>query len=445
MFNRRLQWIAFGVVLCAVAKGAAAQRADVDPRLARVIAETRAFDNHAHPMLSPPADATDREFDALPVDSMEPESDPLAWRPDFPALADAWRALYGFAGKAPLDEAGMKALDRARAVVKKREGEHYSSWVLDRAGIGTMVANRVAMGTGVESPRFLWVPYDDALLFPLDNSALARVNGDRAAFFPLEDKLRARYWREAGVSALPATLEAYVSEVVMPTLARQHAGGAIAVKFELAYLRPLDIGDPTREEAAAAYARWHKGGEPDAVAYKALQDFLFRTIAAECGRLGMAVHFHGMAGAGRYFSIAGANPLQLEPLLNDLRMKGTKFVLLHGGWPFVREAGAMLQKPNFYLDISQQALTIPAHTLAGWLREWLELNPEKVLFATDGYPFSAELGWEESTWLAARNARQALGLALTAMERDGEISESRAEELARMVLRGNAEALYGKK
>jgi hypothetical protein len=393
-------------------------------------------------MLSPPSDATDREFDALPVDSMEPESDPLAWRPDFPPLSDAWRALFSFAGRAPLDATGMKALEVARAVVKKREGEHYSAYVLERAGIGTMVANRVAMGTGVEPPRFLWVPYDDALLFPLDNSALARVNGDRAAFFPLEDKLRARYWREAGMSALPPTLNEYLSQVVMPTLARQHEGGAIAVKFELAYLRPLDIGDPTREEAASSYARWRKGGEPDAVGYKALQDFLFRTIAAECGRLGMAVHFHGMAGAGRYFSIVGANPLQLEPLLNDPKMKGTKFVLLHGGWPFVREAGAMLQKPNFYLDISQQALVIPAHTLAGWLREWLELNPEKVLFATDGYPFSAELGWEESTWLAARNARQALGIALTAMVHDGEITEPRAEVLARMVLRGNAEALY---
>src|ERR1700733_10651272 len=301
-----------------------AQQPSIDRALAREIDSIPAIDNHAHPMRSPPADAADREFDPLPVDSMEPESDPLAWRLDFPALADAWRALYGFAGKAPLDEAGMKALDRARAAVKKREGEHYSAWVLDRAEIGTMVANRVAMGTGVEPPRFLWVPYDDALLFPLDNSALARVNGDRAAFFPLEDKLRARYWREVGVSALPATLDEYVSEVVMPTLARQHAGGAIAVKFELAYLRPLDIGDPIREEAAAAYARWHKGGEPDGVAYKALQDFLFRTIAAECGRLGMAVHFHGMAGAGRYFSITGANPLKLERLLNDPRMKGTK-------------------------------------------------------------------------------------------------------------------------
>ena len=103
----------------------------------------------------------------------------------------------------------------------------------------------------------------------------------------------------------------------------------------------------------------------------------------------------------------------------------------------------MLQKPNFYLDMSQQALIFPAHTLAGWLREWLETYPDKVLFGTDGYPFSSAMGWEEAEWLAARNERQALGIALTGMERDGEVTPARAAELARMVLRGNAEGLYG--
>jgi predicted TIM-barrel fold metal-dependent hydrolase len=149
-----------------------------------------------------------------------------------------------------------------------------------------------------------------------------------------------------------------------------------------------------------------------------------------------------MAGGGRYFSIAGVNPLNLEPLFNDPALKEIKFVMLHGGWPFVHEAGALLQKPNVYLDISQQALAIPARTLSGWLREWLELYPEKVLFATDGYPYSPSLGWEESTWLAARNARQALGLALTGMMRDGEITPVRAAQLAHMVLHDNAAALY---
>jgi predicted TIM-barrel fold metal-dependent hydrolase len=117
-------------------------------------------------------------------------------------------------------------------------------------------------------------------------------------------------------------------------------------------------------------------------------------------------------------------------------------VLLHGGWPYIREIGSLLQKPNVYLDISSQDLIIPPHTEAQWLREWLELEPEKVLFGTDGYSYSDELGWPESTWIANRNAREALGIALTGMLRDGEIDRKRAGELARLVLRGNAEALY---
>jgi len=304
-----------------------------------------------------------------------------------------------------------------------------------------MLANRVTMGNGVQPPRFLWVPYDDALLFPFDTSALADTP-DRAQFFPLEAKVFAGYMKASGLTKPPATLTDYLFLVVLPTLSRQKSGGAVAIKFELAYLRPLDIGKPSRAEASAVYARGIEGRKLSPADYKILQDYLFRDIATECGALGVAIHFHGMSGGGRYFSIAGVNPLNLEPLLNDSSLKDTNFVLLHGGWPFVHEAGAMLQKPNFYLDISQQALSIPARTLSTWLREWLELYPEKVLFGTDGYPFSASLGWEESTWLAARNARDALGLALTGMLRDGEITPARAAQLAHMVLHDNAAALY---
>jgi len=304
-----------------------------------------------------------------------------------------------------------------------------------------MVANRVSMGTGVQPPRFRWVPYDDALLFPFDTSAIADTP-DRAQFFPLEAKVFAAYMKRFGLTKLPPTLTDYIFSLVLPTLAYQKSGGAVAIKFELAYLRLLDIGKPTREQATAVYAKGIAGATLSPADYKLLQDYLFHDIARECGVLGLAIHFHGMSGGGRYFSIAGVNPLNLEPLLNDASLKDTNFVLLHGGWPFVHEAGAMLQKPNFYLDISQQALSIPARTLSTWLREWLELYPEKVLFGTDGYPFSSTLGWEESTWLAARNAREALGLALTGMQRDGEITSARAAQLAHMVLHDNAAALY---
>ncbi|GAA3752424.1 amidohydrolase [Terriglobus aquaticus] len=416
---------------------------EIDPAIARVLAETPAIDNHAHPQLAPPAFSTDRGFDALPVDNMAPETDPLGWRDTFPPLSHAWKALWNFDGTPPLTPAQQTQLEAARERVRTREGEHYAQWVLDQAGIGTELANRVNMGAGVQAPRFRWVPYDDALLFPLDDTAL-RSTPDRQQFFALEDKLRATYLSAANLQHLPPTLDAYLAQVVLPTLQQQKQGGAVAIKFELAYLREFGFEDVSQTRAAAIYARFVTANSPapTPVEYKPLQDFLFRAIALEAGRLGMAVHLHGMAGGGRYFSIAGVNPLLLEPLLNDPRFAGTNFVLLHGGWPYVREAGAMLQKPNFYLDISQEALLFSARTLAGTLREWLELYPEKVLFATDAYPYSPANGWEEAEWYGSGNARTALGLALTGMLHDGVITESRAEELARMVLRSNAEHLY---
>lgn len=421
----------------------AAQAQAVDPEIAAAIEALHAIDNHAHPVLATAVDPADKNFDALPVDSLEAETDAIAVRPDFPKLAEAWHALYGVTLTPPLDAQGMERLSQARRRAQQQQGADFPTWVLDKAGIETMLANRVSMGPGIEPPRFRWVPYLDPLLFPLDNRGLARQSPDRKAFFALEDQLRARYLQQNQLGVLPAHLQNYLAQLVTPTLERHKAAGALAEKFELAYLRSFEFSDPPKAVAEKIYARWAKGGVPDDAQYKVLQDFLFHYIAQECGRLGMAVHLHAMAGYGSYFSIAGVNPLLLEPLFNDPTLRRTRFVLLHGGWPYVREIGALLQKPNVYLDISSQSITITPHTQSQWLREWLELVPEKVLFGTDGYPYTDTLDWPESTWIASRNAREALGLALTGMVSDGEISKARAIEIARRVLRGNAASLYG--
>jgi hypothetical protein len=416
---------------------------DIDSSLAHFIASIPAIDNHAHPVLPPPALTTDREFDALPVDSMEPQTDPVALRPDNPQLGDAWKALWGFTGTPPLNPDALKRLLSARDAVRAKQATNYDNWVLDRVGISTQLANRVRMGTGIAPPRFQWVPYDDALLFPLNNNALAASTPDKASFFPLEAKVLALYLGNVGLKQPPSTLDDYLATVVLPTLQTQRAGGAVAIKFEIAYLRGFDFAAPSHDTAALIYAQNIGRTSPPTADYKLLQDYLLRVIAGEAGTLGMAVHLHTMAGAGSYFGIAGANAMLLEPLFNDPQLrKSTNFVMLHGGWPFVHEAGSLLQKPNVYLDLSQQAVMIPPHTLATWLREWLEIYPEKVLYATDGYPYSDALGWEESLWIANKNAREALGIALTGMLRDNEITRTRAEQIATMVLRGNAAQLY---
>lgn len=403
-----------------------------DPDLTAEIQRIRAIDNHAHPVrVTQPGEPADRFFDALPVDNMEPQSDPVNLRPNAPAIADAWRALYG---------AGRVDQQRKQTVMQQK-GNAYPDWVLDQMGVETMLANRVSMGPTVQPPRFRWVPYADALIFPLDNSKLAAVNSDRKSFFALEDNLRTRYLQDAGLTTPPATLTEYLSRVVTPTLDKQRQGGAVAEKFEAAYLRSLAFDKVDRATAERLYTTNSTANQP--ADYKLLQDFLFRYIASECGRLGMAVHIHTEAGAGSYFEVAGANPLNLESVLNDPDLRKTRFVMLHGGWPFIGEVTALLTKPNAYLDFSAQDLARTPAALAQTLREWLEFVPEKILFATDAYPYSPELGWEESGWVAARAGRQALAIALTGMMRDGEITRARAAELARMVLRDNARALYG--
>jgi hypothetical protein len=399
-------------------------RQQIDSQLRAEIWRTKAIDNHAHPMRVFGANDPDREFDALPVEAMEEAPMALRLDPGNPEYRGAQRTLWAAGTK-------QKAM--------QDRGDRYPVWVLDRLNIDVMLANRVAMGRGLPSNRFRWVPFADALIFPLNNESLGKRDPDRKNFFAAETKLLQRYLSDSGQSALPGSLDGYL-RFVTSVLERQKSQGALAEKFEVAYLRALDFGNPAKADAGRVYSR---GGVPSDADYKTLQDYLFRYVAAECGRLGMPVHVHSCAGAGSYFDVAGANPILMEPLFDDPALRKTKFVMIHGGWPFVDGMTALLTKPNVWADYSIQTLLVAPRELSETLRRWLEFMPNKVLFGTDASPITAEVGWEESGWLSAESGRDALGMALTAMLRDREIDRQRASQLAQMVLRDNARHLYG--
>jgi predicted TIM-barrel fold metal-dependent hydrolase len=176
--------------------------------------------------------------------------------------------------------------------------------------------------------------------------------------------------------------------------------------------------------------------------YRPLQDYLFRFISAEAGRLGMAVHIHSADGAGGYFNASGADPILLESALNDSALRQTNFVIVHGGWPHTRNTMSLFAKPNVYADFSFLANMLSTHTLTGVFREWLSAYPERILFGSDAYPDNELVGWEEWGWLGITAGRKGLTAALTGMMADGEIGRDRAEEIARMVMRENAVRLY---
>src|SRR5690348_14427203 len=387
----------------------------VDPSLAAYISSIKAIDNHAHPMaVVPSGGAPDTDYDALPLGGI-------------PEFALPWRLTLD----APVWGQAARAMRGAETPVQ----------ALDRTGIQVEFANRIAMGPGLLKDRFRWVPFDDPLIFPLDNR-LAGQTPDTRALYPLETKLLKRYLRDLGLGALPPTLDAFESRVVLPLLERQHDAGAPAIKFEVAYLRPFDFADPDTARAAAIYAHYVAGGIPSADEVKILSDALFRDVAREAGKLGMAVHLHALEFFGGYYQAEGARPGLLEPVFSDSTLRGTNFVLIHGGWPHVGETEAMLAKPNVYADISMMDLILAPEELATVLRGWLMRWPDKVLFGTDAFDGGPKQTWEMGAWVASTTARRALGMALTAMVRDGDITMPQARTLARKVLRDNAIALY---
>jgi uncharacterized protein len=434
-----------GLLVVSVLPQPRAAQTTPDQHLVAEIAKIKAIDNHAHPLrFVAEGDKPDDEYDALPLEGLEPFAMPPRINPGNPEYIGAWRAVFGY-NHGDMSEAHVKELLAAKQRTMRERGDQYPAWVLDQIGIETMFANRVAMGRGLKPPRFRWVSFADPLMFPLNNDAARRLNPDYRAFYAGEEKLLKRYLAESKVEALPATLDEYLKKVVTATLERQKRDGAVAVKFEAAYLRSLDFDDAPEAEARRVYAKYAKGGEPPPAEYKSLQDYLFRYLSRESGRLGMAVHIHSIDGAGSFYKQSGSNPQLLESAFNDVGLRKTNFVIVHGGYPYTRQTTSFMGKSNVYADFSAQTFLLYPRALSEVLRNWLEFYPDKVLFGTDAFALTPEVGWEEGGWLAIATARQALALALTGMMDDGEITRERAIELARMVMRDNAIKLYSLK
>lgn len=391
-----------------------------DRALLAEIRAIRAIDNHSHiPPAAPPPEAPAAR---APLGEAEFPY-PVRLRVDNPEWMRAWQALYGVTAS-DMSAAHAGAVLREKEKLVRAHGDAHPAWVLDKVGIETALVNAPALGGGRAAPRFRWVPTADALLYPFGGK---RPNA------------------AVGTLERPATLDEY-EKFVGRTIARWRRDGAVAVKIALAYTRPLDFADVSAAEAARIYAAHASAGTtPSAAEYKLLQDHLFRVVAREAGGAGLVMHIHTGIGADPWFRIAGADPLLLEPAVSDESLRGTNFVLIHGSWPFDRQAGVMLIKPNVYADFSAQTFLRSPRALSETIRAWLEWYPEKVLYGTDAYPEPGTplAGWEEKLWLANETAREALAIALTGMMNDGQITRARALELARMVLRDNAVRLYG--
>jgi len=401
-------------------------------RLMQKIEPIKIFDHHAHPGYGDDAD--------VDAQSAPPQHLPLRARETNPELVVAVKALFGYP-YSDFSEEHLRWLGEKSAAAEKAGETGYWDRILDKCGIEASVANRVAMSNYLDPKRFRWVFFVDSFLFPFDNKLVTGENPDEGVYIPLQEKVLQRYMQQAGIAQLPDTFEGYLAFISRILEENQKKGG-IAQKFEVAYFRSLYFADPPREAAAAVYRKYRSGGVPTPQEYTTFQDYIFRYLVTEGGRLHLPVHLHTAVGEGDYFSLQKGNVLNLENVVKDPRYLETTFVLIHGGYPYFRQVIWLAAMKNVYIDSSEIEVLLYPSELKNVLKLWLETYPEKITFGTDAYPYSAALGSEVGYWLGVRSARDALAAALAEMVAAGEITEATALKFAHGYLHDNAVGLY---
>ncbi|MDR1246824.1 MAG: amidohydrolase family protein [Clostridiales Family XIII bacterium] len=322
-----------------------------------------------------------------------------------------------------------------RIYAKSQDDEaRYFMKAMDIAGIESaieMCLSEPVLPPGIDPARFAKAQLVDGLLIPLDNSGIE--GNKRVKEFVTMVEVYPKILRK---TKEPLTFDEYL-DFVSDTLDGLVSQGAVALKMNTAYWRDLAVETVNRDEAEDVYNK--KDTSP--ARYKKLQDYIMRHLIAKAAVLDLPIHIHtGALGITR--PLGSANPAVLDPFLWLPDIKPAKIVLLHGGYPFCREAGFMAGRtgdaPNCYLDFSMMTFFLPGSpdSIKNTLKEWVTYGlTDKLLYGSDG---NNVLGM----WMSAVNARRVLTLALDEIVAEGFADTEQAAAFAEMILRGNAKNLY---
>jgi hypothetical protein len=403
-----------------------------DRALLGELSKVKAVDAHSHLLLNrvEPAGKT-------LVQQRSAEDLPLRLRGLGPEWARTWKLLYKVNVPDPSDkrftepEKRFADLQQARELLVDDLGAEFSARMLDQANVEmAIVSGDPLTGKGLE--RFRFVARADVFLRPFAQDSAEALK----PFF-----IAARMY------TLPKGLDEYLKKVVTAALERWVSEGAVGIDLGISAWRSLDFDEVNAEAARAAYGRLVIGGEFGAnpADLKAFQDYAFRYLAREAGRVGLVVHVKTGMSRDATGIVGNGNPILLGSAMADPTLQKTRWLLVHGGFPFDKETGPLLLRPNVYADVSVQDLVRSPTELGESLRRWFELAPERVCFATDAAsdPSAPQLRWPELTFLGAETTRAALAIALSRMISDGLVTRAQALQIGKGVLRENALTLHG--
>jgi len=229
-------------------------------------------------------------------------------------------------------------------------------------------------------------------------------------------------------------LDAFVAEVE-----GARAAGYVALKSIIAYRTGLDIREWPRDEVEAAFRPVREQARRQGqirLASPPINDVLVLHALEIAERQRLPVQFHTGFGDADV-DLRQANPLHFRPLLQSGQYSHVPWVILHAGYPYVRESGYLASiYAQVYVDLSL-AIPFALSEVPALLTQLLGLAPtSKLLYASDGFSVP------ELFWLGAKVGRAGLAHVLAQQVAEGVLTTSEAHAVAEQILFRNALRVY---
>lgn len=215
--------------------------------------------------------------------------------------------------------------------------------------------------------------------------------------------------------------------VVDEIFAEAVAANCVCLKSTQAYQRTLRYENIPRSRAEYVYKR-----PPDKTTDQEQQDFedfMFWHVCKLSAKYDLPFQIH--TGQAR---VQGSNPILLADAIEA--NPETKFILFHGGYPWVGETGVIaMRHQNVWID----SVWLPtlSYTMAKRAyQEWLEAVPsDRIMWGADTVNAEGIYGATEFT-------RRCLAEALAEKVERGELREEHANRIGRQIMRDNALKLF---
>jgi predicted TIM-barrel fold metal-dependent hydrolase len=204
--------------------------------------------------------------------------------------------------------------------------------------------------------------------------------------------------------------------------------GAVCLKHTLAYQRTLRFENVSKDRAARVFGK--RRADLTAEQIKDFEDFIMWRLVGLSGKHGLPFQMH--TGHGR---IQGSNPMLLVDMIEA--NPRTKFILFHGGYPWVGETGAIVMRHGSHVWIDSCWLPTLSYTLAKRaFHEWLEVMPSNRIM------WGADCNHAEGIYGATELTRRCLAEVLAEKVDNGDLIEAHARRIGKQIMRGNALELF---